>query len=179
MLDCICPVKSWIFCFPDTTELFIKKTLIINLATVGLLAVISGFSTLNIPANIDGVEAYQGGETNKVETVVEERALTAEERVKDYFSDIPILVDIAECESRFRHTGKSGNIIRGEINSYDMGVMQINEWYHGKTAKNLGINLYSIEGNMAYARYLYEKEGTTPWNSSSRCWAPYSEIARR
>jgi len=142
------------------------------------LAVISGFSTLNISASVDGAVAPETIVENMVEKV-DERPFTTEEQVKKYFRDIPVLVDIAQCESRFRHTGKSGSIIRGEINPYDIGVMQINEWYHGKTAKKLGYDLYSIEGNMAYARYLYEKEGSRPWNSSSHCWDDYKELARK
>ncbi|MEX2010226.1 MAG: hypothetical protein WD874_00255 [Parcubacteria group bacterium] len=100
--------------------------------------------------------------------------------VEDYFADIPLMVQIAGCESRFRQY-KNGNVIRGEINNKDVGVMQVNEHYHAATALKLGIDIYSIDGNVAYARYLYEKEGARPWMSSSACWAKFkeSEIARR
>ena len=95
---------------------------------------------------------------------------TVEEYVRLYFADAPILAEIAHCESRFRQYNSYGDVIRGEENSQDVGVMQINEHFHLQTANKLGINLYSLEGNVAYARYLYEKEGVTPWKASSACW---------
>jgi hypothetical protein len=48
--------------------------------------------------------------------------------------------------------------------------MQINEHYHSATAAKLGLDLYTIQGNVAYARYLYDKQGTAPWSSSQPCW---------
>ena len=52
--------------------------------------------------------------------------------------------------------------------------MQINTLYHGEKAENLGLDLMVIGDNMAYARYLYEKEGTKPWKSSATCWGTES-----
>lgn len=91
--------------------------------------------------------------------------------VHDYFADIPIMARVAGCESRYRMLDKDGNVIRGEINPYDVGVMQINEKYHLETSKKLGYDIYTLEGNVAYARYLYEKQGAQPWVSSSACWS--------
>jgi hypothetical protein len=95
---------------------------------------------------------------------------TVEEYVREYFEDVPIMTEVARCESRFRHFTKYGDVLRGEINDDDIGVMQINEHYHEDTADKLGYNLYSIDGNLGYARYLYEKEGVKPWKSSRKCW---------
>ena len=95
---------------------------------------------------------------------------TMEELVRNYYSDMPILVEVARCESQFRHFGKNGNIIRGIVNAKDVGVMQINEEYHREKAETLGLDIYSLDGNLEYARYLYEKEGAKPWRSSAKCW---------
>lgn len=95
---------------------------------------------------------------------------TVEEYVRIYFRDIPIMTRVAECESRFRQFNKYGDILRGEENFQDVGVMQVNERYHLETADKLGHNLYTLDGNLAYARYLYKKEGTMPWQSSAICW---------
>jgi len=103
--------------------------------------------------------------------------LTTKEEVEEYFSDLPILAEVAFCESRNRQFGKNGKVLRGIENSQDVGVMQINEKYHLKTANKLGLNLHTLEGNMAYGRYLYEKEGTRPWNYSSKCWGKSREVA--
>lgn len=93
-----------------------------------------------------------------------------EEYVRAYFIDIPIMAEIAGCESRFRHFNEEGSILRGDINRYDIGVMQINELYHGEKANELGNDLYTLDGNLTHARYLYEKSGTAPWNASEECW---------
>jgi hypothetical protein len=90
--------------------------------------------------------------------------------VREYFKDDPIMAEIAYCESRFRHLTKDGEIFRGKVNKSDIGVMQINTYYHRDAAEKLDIDLYSLNGNLEYAQYLYEKEGTVPWNSSKPCW---------
>lgn len=90
--------------------------------------------------------------------------------VREYFKDIPVMVAVAKCESHFRHTLSDGSVLRGVVDSADTGVMQINKRYHQTTADKLGLNLEDINDNMAYARYLYEKQGTQPWNASSACW---------
>jgi len=105
-------------------------------------------------------------------------AMTAEEYVRNYFSDIPIMVEIARCESRFRQYDSDGDVLRGEKNTSDRGVMQINEYFHNENSDKLGYDILTLEGNTAYARYLFEKYGVRPWISSSRCWGKttaYSE----
>jgi len=104
-----------------------------------------------------------------------------EKYINDYFSDIPILVNIAACESRYRHLDKKGNLLRGDKNRFDLGVMQINELYHAEDADKLGLDIYTLDGNVAYARHLYKKSGAKPWMSSSACWAKFTEsqIAKR
>ncbi len=93
-----------------------------------------------------------------------------EAAVRSYFSDIPIMATIAYCESTFRHTLSDGSVLQGRVDSADTGVMQINKRYHNRRAIELGLNLEDLEDNMAYARYLYEKQGTQPWSASSPCW---------
>ncbi len=90
--------------------------------------------------------------------------------VREYYADSPILADIAWCESRMRHLDKEGNLFRGKVNPSDIGVMQINTYYHEATSTKMDIDLESLSGNLKYAQYLYEKEGTKPWNSSKPCW---------
>lgn len=106
-------------------------------------------------------------------------AQTVEEYVRQYFADAPIMAEVARCESRFRQFDKDGSVHRGRVNDQDVGVMQVNEYYHLETSKKLGIDIYTIQGNVAYARYLFEREGTTPWLSSSPCWGKSNHVARR
>lgn len=95
--------------------------------------------------------------------------------VTDYFSDIPLMAHVAKCESRNRQFDKTGAVLRGEVNNADVGVMQVNEYYHLETARKMGMDIHTIDGNVRYARYLYEREGAKPWISSSPCWAKFTE----
>ena len=104
-------------------------------------------TTTNIPTN-EGIEA----------------------QAKAYFKDTPILADIAFCESSFRQYDADGNVLTGVVNKGDIGVMQINKYYHAEKAAELGDDLNTVQGNMAYAKYLYERYGTQPWSSSEDCW---------
>jgi len=111
--------------------------------------------------------SFEASENKKT---LDSKTMSTEEYIREYFSDIPVMIEIARCESRFRHYGRSGEVLRGEVVPEDRGVMQVNEYYHLKTANRLGFDIYTIEGNTSYARYLYEKQGTRPWRSSSKCW---------
>ncbi|PIR85490.1 hypothetical protein COU15_00135 [Candidatus Kaiserbacteria bacterium CG10_big_fil_rev_8_21_14_0_10_45_20] len=107
------------------------------------------------------------------ETIADETVQNPEtlaEYVREYYADTPILADIAWCESSMRHFNKEGEILRGVADSDDLGVMQINRRYHEKDAVELGFDIYSLNGNLAYAKHLYEKQGTRPWKASSPCW---------
>jgi len=95
-----------------------------------------------------------------------------ETAVRSYFSDIPVMIQIARCESQFRHTLADGTILQGRVDPADTGVMQINMRYHGEKARELGLDLKDRTDNMEFARDLYLRQGTKPWNASAKCWAP-------
>lgn len=112
------------------------------------------------------------------------------DRVLAYYVDIPILANIAAAESQFHHWNKevnrgtfvldSTNTCKGVTTNQntngttDIGVMQINS-SHRAWADSLGYDLCTLEGNMAFARVLYQKEGTTPWNASKERWSDNSQ----
>ena len=99
--------------------------------------------------------------------------------IQAQYADEPILVDIARCESTFRQFDPDGKVIRGSVDPQDVGVMQINEKYHADEAAKLGYDIYTVEGNVAFAKYLYAKEGAEPWMSSSKCWSAPGDLASR
>jgi len=107
--------------------------------------------------------------TQSKEAIV--KPITLESYVREYFAETPILAEVAKCESRFRQLGKDGLVLRGEANKSDLGLMQVNEFYHGEKAEDLGFDLKTVNGNLAYAKYLYDKEGTKPWSASKKCWS--------
>lgn len=139
-----------------------------------LLLTMTSLTGLNAPAAMIGGEASEppgSAETAIMETLEAPRPLSPdEEAVREYFKDVPIMIAVARCESSFRHTNKEGNVLRGLVNNQDVGIMQINEYFHLDKSSQLGINIYDLEGNLEYARYLYEKEGTQPWSASRKCW---------
>ncbi len=97
-------------------------------------------------------------------------AINTEQIVRSYFEDIPVMIQIARCESTFRHKLEDGSVLKGVVDPADTGVMQINKRYHEKTATAMNLDLDDINQNMEYARFLYETQGTQPWNASSPCW---------
>jgi hypothetical protein len=105
-------------------------------------------------------------------------AQSVEQYVREYFKDAPVMAEIARCESRFRQYDSAGRVLRNEQGSSAMGVFQIMASIHAASAKkNLGFDIYTLEGNAAYARYLYERSGTRDWNASKACWGKSQHVA--
>lgn len=77
---------------------------------------------------------------------------------------------IAFCESTFRQFTAGGLIIRGKRNPADVGLFQINEQYHLTKSRELGFDIYTLEGNLSYALWLLQNEGTKHWRWSQSCW---------
>ena len=128
----------------------------------------STVSTVDVPETAYGHIAENGEEaivrevasvTNKTEAIV-----------RSYFEDIPIMIEVARCESTFRHELADGSVLQGRVDNDDTGVMQINKRYHEASAIAMELNLEDIYDNMAYARHLYERQGTQPWSASMPCW---------
>lgn len=150
-----------------TTSFFLLSAFQATPAIAADMSTISTSSAVNIALNTtDG-------------SMSDSQKAVRQEAIK-FFKDDPILVQVARCESSFRQVDEDGKILRGKANRSDVGLMQINEYYHKEKATSLGMNLRTIEGNMAYAKYLYDKEGLTPWASSKACWgiqAPANQVA--
>lgn len=65
---------------------------------------------------------------------------------------------IVECESGFNLKARNLN----KNKSIDSGLFQINS-VHNKKAKEMGINLKTIQGQFEYAKYLKAKNGYRDW----------------
>jgi hypothetical protein len=116
--------------------------------------------------------AYGQIVTESAVSTPDQRAVVenTEAAVRSYFHDIPVMIQVARCESTFRHTLADGSVLRGLVDNADTGVMQINKRYHLAKATSMGLNLEDLQDNMAYARHLYETQGVQPWNASRPCW---------
>jgi len=93
-----------------------------------------------------------------------------EQSVREYFADIPVMIEIARCESKFRQFADSGNVLRGGVGGQMVGVFQFFDRYHTSPAYELGFDIETVDGNLAYARYVYDRQGTAPWDSVRDCW---------
>jgi len=93
-----------------------------------------------------------------------------EDFVRLTYEDKPVLIEIAECESTFRHWDPETGEPLSNPNSSATGAMQLMASYHREPASNLGWDIDTLEGNLAYAEYLYDTEGVTPWDASRKCW---------
>lgn len=67
--------------------------------------------------------------------------------------------------------------MRGAQNPKDVGICQINEQYHKEKAEELKYDIYTTKGNVAYAKYLYDTQGTKPWVWSQACWDKPTTVA--
>lgn len=91
--------------------------------------------------------------------------------VLDAKPSIPsILERIAFCESGNRQFLEDGRVVRGP-DGHDIGKFQIRETVHLKDAQKRNIDIYSEQGNTAYALILFERNGTRDWNASRHCWS--------
>lgn len=153
--------------------------------TTSLLMLASAFSSVHgatstTDRGISSDASGAGTTTVSVAQVTTDHPLatiSTEAYVRDYFKDTPILAEIARCESTFRQFDSDGNVIRGIVNKGDIGIMQINKYYHEEDAAKLGFDIYTIDGNLGYGRYLYQKYGSDPWSSSSKCWKQDQKIS--
>ena len=92
----------------------------------------------------------------------------------DFF--LPIAAD---CESgdctpgSARQFNPDGSVVTNvnEDSSVDIGKWQINS-IHEERAKSMGHDIWTEEGNTAFARVLFSESGTEPWNSSRKLWEP-------
>lgn len=98
---------------------------------------------------------------------------TIKELVEDEFGVGHVMVEIARCESQYRQFNE-GEVLRGKVNPKDVGIFQINEGYHLSIATKMDIDIETAEGNIAYARHLFETKGTAPWVWSKPCWGKKS-----
>jgi vacuolar-type H+-ATPase subunit F/Vma7 len=122
-------------------------------------------------AHAETVEMLEKAEATSTIEITKNLNEGLKEKIMETFKDEPLLVQIAKCESGYRQYDSKGNILRGIVNNKDVGIMQINEGYHLERAKELGIDIYSVDGNLAYAKLMYHEQGGMPWKASSPCWS--------
>lgn len=105
-----------------------------------------------------------------------EEQVKAFRRVAEELSLPDDLLRVAYCESNNRQFYADGSLVVGP-DGHDRGRFQIRETVHREDAERMGWDIDTAEGNLAYARYLYDRSGLGPWYSSEHCWS--SPVALR
>ena len=85
-----------------------------------------------------------------------------ESEINKIFPDMPIMKDIAKCESGLRQYSNNFVPLRGGKGGNYIGVFQLAE-SHSQAARAMGFDIYSLEGNVGYAKVMYDAQGTAPW----------------
>lgn len=80
--------------------------------------------------------------------------------------DFALLRKICKAESGGEQFDKKGKVIVGKIDPRDKGICQINEYYNGAKARELGYDIYTKEGNIKMAEWLFLNFGSSPWDAS-------------
>lgn len=141
--------------------------------TTGIMFLMTSMYGAGSASSVDAVNVQPSTASlteNRAYVSVSTDRKAIEKYLREKYADTPILIEIARCESEFRQFDKNGDPIRGIVNKADVGVMQINEKYHLESSNKLGYDIHTIEGNVAYAKHLYEESGSKPWSASQPCW---------
>ena len=77
---------------------------------------------------------------------------------------------IALAESGFRQFQEDGGVLRGTINSKDIGIFQISETYWLEKSLKLGYDIYTTRGNTDMAIWIFNNYGTQPLFWSKHIW---------
>ena len=72
---------------------------------------------------------------------------------------------IIKCESNFKVDAFNLNKDR----TLDYGLFQINTYWHLSSARKLGLDIFTPQGNLEYGFYLLANDGVKHWKSSNAC----------
>jgi len=72
------------------------------------------------------------------------------------FHDAPEMLAVIDCESNFTHYKADGTVLTGRVTP-DQGATQISPKHHPH------VDAEDLFTNLAYARHLYDRNGTRDW----------------
>ena len=113
--------------------------------------------------------AFKIGSIVSADTVYTAKEITKEVQV----INAPVMDRIAKCESNSNHYDPKTGQVRTEPNkngTVDIGYYQINEFYWGAKASELGLDLTKEKDNKKMGEWIYANVGTEPWSASRPCW---------
>ncbi len=96
-----------------------------------------------------------------------------------WYQNLPIgdareMINIAQCESEFKHWDDNGNVVvnTNDDGSTDTCVMQVNSIWQAK-ADELGHNLKTLNGCLQMALYIRKEKGAQEWTG---CYSKVKEV---
>lgn len=92
--------------------------------------------------------------------------MSVEEKILEAFPDVPIMIEVARCESQLDPLADRGNL------NVDVGLFQINQ-VHLERLEKLGLDRRDIDDNITFAKMLYEESGLNAWYMSKPCWSKF------
>lgn len=90
---------------------------------------------------------------------------------KQYLIDEDLVKRIIKCESGFVKDALNINKRDGVAWSKDIGLGQINDYYHKETMIKLGLDIYTPKDNLAYMFILLKEDPLVHYKASSGCWS--------
>lgn len=93
-----------------------------------------------------------------------------------FFKNDPVMIKIAACESSLRHVLPNGRL-NISPDGHDVGTFQVRLPVHESELNRYGLNPADFAHNVAFATYLYRRDGLRPWNSSRPCWETLRFVA--
>jgi hypothetical protein len=90
------------------------------------------------------------------------------------FRDDPVMIEIAFCESSWRHQDSDGRV-RVNRNSdksqtVDVGLFGFNVHWNAELMQKHRLDPYAVKDNVRLAKHLRKKRKYQDWESSRSCW---------
>lgn len=95
-------------------------------------------------------------------------SVTPQDAIREVFGPNSVMEQVAVCESGMRQFDANGEVIVGKVTP-DRGLYQIAPKYHLVNASKMGLDLDTLQGNILYAKYLYDRNGIKDWSASRAC----------
>lgn len=119
-----------------------------------LLAVVLLVASFNIP--------------NKVSYAAE--VLSLDQKIDKYALEYHVNPQVARAIISCESGGNPEAIGTMAVVGRDIGVFQINDYFHEKRTQELELNIYNVDDNLRYGMILLFEQGVTPWRASASCW---------
>ena len=81
------------------------------------------------------------------------------------------MLKIADCESGGKQFYPDGSLVRDSVTGTHVGVYQLSTKEFAAVAASMNEDIYTEQGNIAFALQLYKLRGTAPWLASEGCWS--------